>query len=282
MKNIKTQAAKPCRDALHASKNGNTHGVSPHIETQRMQCGVQGDACNASLQNNNRNREQALHVGKYIMTLYKDKYRIESTRLKDWDYSRDGYYFVTICTQDKKCFFGDVIDENVRLSAIGEIVADEWLKTAQIRKNVSLDAWIIMPNHLHGIIVINNDVETPRWGVSQIYTAQNDRTSDDYVKTLSQNKKETSHRDVSTGGNASVCRGGQGKMKSGSLGAVIGQFKTQCKKRTIAAGHDFSWQSRFYDHIIRNEKSLNKIREYIINNPLKWEIDKENPANLFM
>ena len=78
------------------------------------------------------------------MTLYKNKYRIESTRLKDWDYSRDGYYFVTICTQDKKCFFGDVIDEKVRLSAIGEIVADEWQKTAQIRQNVSLDTWIII------------------------------------------------------------------------------------------------------------------------------------------
>jgi len=239
------------------------------------------------------------------MTLYKDKYRIESTRLKDWDYSRDGYYFVTICTQDKKCLFGDVIDEKVRLSAIGEIVADEWQKTPQIRKNVSLDAWIIMPNHLHGIVVINNDVETPRWGVSQIYTAQNDKTSNDYMKTPSQNKKETSqekktsHRDVSTiyttennktsndcgktlGGNVAFNRGGQGKMKSDSLGAVIGQFKTQCKKRTIAAGHSFSWQTRFYDHIIRNEKSLNKIREYIINNPLKWEIDKENLANLFM
>ena len=93
------------------------------------------------------------------MTLYKDKYRIESTRLKDWNYSRDGYYFVTICTQDKKCFFGDVIEEKVRLSTIGEIVADEWQKTVRIRKNVSLDAWIIMPNHLHGIVIINNNNE---------------------------------------------------------------------------------------------------------------------------
>ncbi len=233
------------------------------------------------------------------MTLYKNKYRIESTRLKDWDYSRNGYYFVTICTQDKKCLFGDVIDEKVQLSAIGEMVADEWQKTPQIRKNVSLDTWIIMPNHLHGIVVINNDVETPRWGVSQISTTQNDRTSNDYVQTPLQGKKETSQRDVSTigtaqnsktsndcgktlEGNASICRDGQGKIKSGSLGAIIGQFKAQCKKRTIAAGHDFSWQTRFYDHIIRNEKSLNKIREYIINNPLKWELDKNNPANLFM
>ena len=84
------------------------------------------------------------------------------------------------------------------------------------------------------------------------------------------------------GGKASVCRSGQGKIKPGSLGAIIGQFKAQCKKRAIVAGYNFSWQSGFYDHIIRNEKSLNKIREYIINNPLKWELDKNNPANLFM
>ncbi|MBU6392761.1 MAG: hypothetical protein KGQ83_11040 [Planctomycetes bacterium] len=76
------------------------------------------------------------------MMLYKDKYRIESTRLKDWDYSRDGYYFVTICTQDKKCLFGDVIDEKVRLSVIGEIVADGMAKKLQVRKNVSMDTWI--------------------------------------------------------------------------------------------------------------------------------------------
>ncbi|MBI5306978.1 MAG: transposase [Planctomycetes bacterium] len=230
------------------------------------------------------------------MTLYKNKYRIESTRLKDWDYSRDGYYFVTICTQDKKCLFGDVIDEKMRLSAIGEMVADEWQKTPQIRKKVSLDTWIIMPNHVHGIVVINNDVETPRWGVSSL---ENAKTSNDSMQTPSQNKTETSQRDVSTiytaqndkipndymktlGEKASVCRGGQSKIKSGSLGAIIGQFKKKKKKRTIVARHDFSWQTRFFDHIIRNEKSLNKIREYIINNPLKWELDKNNPANLFM
>jgi REP element-mobilizing transposase RayT len=132
------------------------------------------------------------------MTLYKKKYRIESTRLKDWDYSRDGYYFVTICTQDKKCFFGDVIDEKVQLSAIGEIVADEWQKTPQIRKNVSLDTWIIMPNHVHGIIVINNDVETPRWGVSRICATQKAGMSNGCAQTPPQDEKETSQRDVST------------------------------------------------------------------------------------
>ncbi len=178
------------------------------------------------------------------MTLYKDKYRIESTRLKDWDYSRNGYYFVTICTQDKECFFGDVIDEKVQLSDIGEIVTDEWLKTAQIRKNVSLDTWIIMPNHLHGIVIINNA------------------------------------DDVETHGSASLPYKNKFGPQANNLSSIIRGFKSATTKRIQRVRCDFSWQTRFYDHIIRNEKSLNKIREY--NNPLKWEIAKENPANLFM
>ena len=216
------------------------------------------------------------------MTLYKNKYRIESTRLKDWDYSRDGYYFVTICTQDKKCFFGDVIDEKVRLSAIGEIVADEWQKTAQIRKNVSLDTWIIMPNHLHGIVIINNNNE-PHGNTHGVATCRD---------ALHVSKNGNAHGVATRGNaqgdacNASLQKGVANDNKFGTqmnnLSSIIRGFKSATTKRIHRARSDFSWQSRFYDHIIRNEKSLNKIREYIINNPLKWEFDKNNPANLFM
>ena len=86
------------------------------------------------------------------MTLYKGKYRIESTRLEGWDYSRNGCYFVTVCTQNNECLFGDVPDGIMQLTLIGEIVVDEWQKTTQIRNNVVLDKWVVMPNHLHGII----------------------------------------------------------------------------------------------------------------------------------
>ena len=215
------------------------------------------------------------------MTLYKDKYRIESTRLKDWNYSRDGYYFVTICTQDKKCFFGDVIDEKVRLSAIGETVADEWLKTPQIRKNVSLDAWIIMPNHLHGIVIINNN--EPHGNAHGVATCR-----DALHASKNGNVHGVAIRGDAQGDacNASLQRGVANDNKFGTqmnnLSSVIRGFKSATTKRIHRTRSDFSWQSRFYDHIIRNEKSLNKIREYIINNPLKWELDKENPANLFM
>ena len=222
------------------------------------------------------------------MTLYKDKYRIESTRLKDWDYSRDGYYFVTICTQDKKCFFGDVIDEKVRLSAIGEIAADEWQKTAQIRNNVSLDAWIIMPNHLHGIVIINNNNEPH---VETHCDASNNENTHGVATcrdALHASKNRDAHGITAQGDacNASLQKGVSYDNKFGTqmnnLSSIIRGFKSATTKRIHRARYDFSWQSRFYDHIIRNERSLMKIREYIINNPLKWEIDKENPANLFM
>lgn len=104
------------------------------------------------------------------MTLYKNKYRIESTRCKNWDYTSNGYYFVTICTRNRECFFGDVVANQMDLSAIGEIAAEEWHKTEQIRPNVELDEWIVMPNHIHGIIIIKNQpvVETFRWNVSTL------------------------------------------------------------------------------------------------------------------
>lgn len=128
------------------------------------------------------------------------------------------------------------------MNDIGKIVEEEWLKTKEIRLNVDLDYYVIMPNHFHGILIINN-VETSRWDVSQT--------------------KESGHRPVST------------QLKPNSLGSIIGQFKSICTKRIHKMGFDhFQWQPRFYDHIIRNEADLRRIRNYIQKNPLKWELDE--------
>ncbi|MBD2295253.1 transposase [Anabaena sphaerica FACHB-251] len=181
------------------------------------------------------------------MTLYKNKYRIESARCPKWDYTSNGYYFVTICTYNKHPFFGEIINGEMVLNLISEIVAVEWQKTEEIRPNIKLDAWVIMPNHLHGIVIIDKTlVETTRRVVS-------------------------THRNVSTD---------KTRLQSNSLGSIIGQFKSVCTKQIWAAGYtDFRWQSRFHDHIIRDEEALNQIREYIINNPMKWEEDEHHPAN---
>jgi putative transposase len=209
------------------------------------------------------------------MTLYKNKYRIESARCQNWDYTSNGYYFVTICTQNREYFFGDVIAGQMQLSPIGKIVAEEWQKTAQIRSYIELDEWVIMPNHLHGIIIIKNQsppplVETPLVETFHRNVSLSHREEEE---TFHREEEETFHRNVST----------KSRLKPKSLGSILGQIKTVCTKRIWKTGFDaFEWQERFYDHIIRDDQSLHNIREYIINNPLKWELDKNNPPDLYM
>ncbi len=185
--------------------------------------------------------------------LYKDRYRTESPRLRGWDYAGDGWYFVTICTGDRSHAFGEVVNGRVDLSAAGRIVEEEWRETARLRPYVTLDEFIVMPNHIHGTIGI----------------------SDRHPSVRSAAAVDTSQRDVSTAARP--------RLVAGSLGAIIGQFKGACTKRireTCDAG--FRWQARFYDHIVRDEKSFEHIRQYIVDNPLKWELEKETPENLWM
>lgn len=169
--------------------------------------------------------------------LYKDKFRIESTRLPEMDYSLSGAYFVTICVKEKDCLFGEVIDGKIELSAVGEIVSEYWRGIKLHFKNTELDEFIIMPNHIHGIIYI--------------------------VEKLS------SIADVHSKFSNPI---------KGSLSVIVGQFKSSVKRWCNKNGYNhFCWQSRFYDRVIRDEKELLNIRQYINNNPVNWKNDDENP-----
>ena len=177
--------------------------------------------------------------------LFNQRYRIQSNRLQGWDYSRAGLYFVTICTKDHMCLFGDISNGEIRLSAVGEIVADEWQKTERIRPNVKLDESVIMLNHIHGIIQILSD-PTP----ADVDTGHCPTSGDDVaVETPRRGAhKETPHRGVSTDGLQPSYW-----WKPNSLGSIIGQFKSVCTKRIRKMRYrDFAWQPRFYDRIIRN------------------------------
>jgi putative transposase len=191
------------------------------------------------------------------MTLYKNKYRIESARCQTWDYTSNGYYFITICTHNKQSFFGEIINAEIKLSKIGEIVAEEWQKTEQIRPNIQLDAWVIMPNHMHSILIINNPVETTHRVISDITINQNAST----------NENNTNTKKIP-------------RSQSNSLGSIVGQFKSVCTKQIWMAGFtEFKWQARFHDRIIHDQESLNHTRKYIINNPAKWKLDEHNLVN---
>jgi REP element-mobilizing transposase RayT len=156
-----------------------------------------------------------------------------SIRLQGYDYSQPGNYYVTICTENKEHWFGEVIEGDMRRNEFGESVAVCWEWLARQYVYVVLDDWIVMPNHLHGIIVI-----TDRRGGS--------RTA---------------------------------PTKRKPLGRLVGAFKTVSpdqfnEKRGTPGGQ--LWQRDFYDHIIRNEDELNKIREYIRTNPLRWGFDPDD------
>ena len=172
--------------------------------------------------------------------LFRNKYRIKSIRLPDWDYSSEGLYFLTICTRNRECILGDVVNDKIKLSKIGEIVEKCWNEIPKHFINVVLDEFVVMPNHVHGIIEITNcrDGVTPSL------------------------HKPPLHRPT--------------------LGQIIGYFKYQTTRiinRIRNTPYVPIWQSRFYEHVIRNEIELNSIREYIINNPLKWELDRNNIKN---
>lgn len=253
------------------------------------------------------------------MTLYKNKYRIESSRCASWDYTSNGYYFVTICTRNREHFFGeiitdrrdvsverlnsslhkdvsmerlyastdggDVLAERLYISPIGEIVAEEWQKTEQLRPYVKLDEWMIMPNHLHGIIIIDRD----RGDIIDS-NHNRDRNVPPHCRDVLAERLPPERLDWSeypydnhVDNQSKRFHNKQSRLQSKSLGSIIGQFKSACTKRAWKNGfEDFNWQERFYDHIIRDEESLNNIREYIIYNPRKWESDRNNPANLYM
>jgi putative transposase len=180
---------------------------------------------------------------------YQGKYRIPSNRMKGWDYSSPGYYFVTICTREKVEWFGEIHEGKVTLNSFGVIAAQNLEKIPAIYPNFLLESWVVMPNHIHTIIAI---VETPQWGVSTTKPQWG----------ISTTKPQTS---VST----------TRLQKSPTLGMVINQYKTACTKQIHKMGFlEFAWQARFYDHIIRDNQALENIRAYMQGNPVKWSEEK--------
>jgi len=177
-----------------------------------------------------------------------EKHHRRSIRLKGYDYAQPGAYFVTICVRERGCTLGYVEDGEMVLSDLGQIAAESWQWLAEQYPYVTLDAWVVMPNHLHGIIVINDD-----------------------------DRRGASHRR-----GASRCAPTT-PTKRKPLGQLIGAFKTVSTKRINRirdnAGAPF-WQRGFYEHIVRNERDLNAVRQYVADNPLKWQLDRDNPQNL--
>lgn len=164
-----------------------------------------------------------------------DVHRRRLLRLSHYDYSNVGAYFVTCCILGRRCILGDIVDDRMQLNASGRVVAECWAAIPMHFPYVAMDEFVVMPNHLHGIVVIEAE---PR------------------------------------ARHASPLQDGRA-----TLGTIVGAFKSAVSKKL---GLDVSkpvWQRNYYEHVIRNESSLHKIREYIVNNPKQWALDRENPAD---
>ncbi len=192
--------------------------------------------------------------------LFKNKYRIPAARAP-WDYSSDGFYFVTICTKNFKEYFGKIENGEIKLSKIGEIAQKFWLEIPKHFPFVALDEFVVMPNHVHGILIIEREdcnIET-RHGTENV---------------------ETRHGASLPRGSDFECQQNFGPLKKNSISLMVNHYKGAVKRFCNKNNIHFFWQSRFYDHIIWTENELEKIREYIRNNILKWDLDKNNPKNI--
>lgn len=178
-----------------------------------------------------------------------------SIRIKDYDYSQEGLYFITICTFNHKSLFGYIDSGEMVLDEFGRIVHNEWLKTGEMRRNITLHEFVIMPNHMHGIIEINDSTRRGTMLRAQIHCVTKNEGTLQRAPTTEQ----------------------FGKPTSNTIPTIVRGFKSSVTKQINnirkTPGYPV-WQRSYYEHIIRNEKSYNQISEYIRHNPKKWLDDK--------
>jgi len=169
-----------------------------------------------------------------------EPHRRRSIRLREYDYTQPGAYFITIVAHARAMLFGEIAGGATRLNEVGRIVEDEWQKSSVIRCEIELDVFVVMPNHIHGIVnIIDSDVGAT----------------------------------------------GRSPLRNGppprSLGAFVAGFKSSVTKRVNEMRHSPGaavWQRNYYEHVVRGDGELLRVREYVLNNPIEWENDRENPS----
>jgi len=180
-----------------------------------------------------------------------DKYRIPSARLPNWDYRWNGIYFITICPEGRNDYFGKISNRIMVLSEIGLLAQRIWNQIPTHFPFVDLDSFVIMPNHIHGILIIdkNEDIE-----YNPDFTIEKDLGSEiDLITPVQQRFRDQGKNNVSS---------------------IIGSYKSAVSNQAHQLKSNFGWQARFYDHIVQSDREFNRIRQYINDNPANWGKDK--------
>lgn len=244
------------------------------------------------------------------MKKFQNKYRIPSARLQNWDYGENGAYFITICIDKMECLFGDVvskldvsnanvetrliaslrdtIDEKceMQLNELGKIAHDIWEEIPNKFPFVELGNFVIMPNHMHGILIINKFVNTRLIAFenenvenangnahveTRLIASKNENVENANRNERVETRLTTSvHDDDKKGGFS----GNNNPMFHENISRIIRWYKGRCSFEMRKIHADFNWQSRFYDHIIRDSRAFDTIQNYIEDNPSKWKKDK--------
>ncbi|PWA06570.1 transposase [Flavobacterium psychrotolerans] len=185
---------------------------------------------------------------------FQNKYRIPSSRLKNWDYGNNGAYFITICTRNRDHFFGEIVsvakENKMELNEIGRLAYQFWAEIPKHFPSVELGNYVVMPNHVHGILIIDkkNVVDDLVAETLQCNVSAHNGTTNEQMSKIS--------------------------PKSGTISTIIRSYKSAVTKNGHFIHADFEWQSRFHDHIIRNSESFERIQNYIETNPKNWKEDK--------
>jgi REP element-mobilizing transposase RayT len=193
-----------------------------------------------------------------------DAHHRRSIRLKGYNYALAGAYFITLCTRNRDSFFGEVVGHQMLANTYGNIVQEEWSRTALIRQEITLDAFQVMPNHVHGIVLIAPDAIIEAVGAGAT------------------NVGATGQSPLHLRPQPPSAQPPHGPARR-SLGSFVVGFKTAVTQRInqLRGSHGLPvWQRNYYERIIRNEAELNPVRDYIAGNPAQWAQDEHNPANL--
>lgn len=234
---------------------------------------------------------------------FQNKYRIPSARWREWNYGDEGAYFITICTKQREHYFGEIENGQMQLSEIGKTAQNEWLNSMDIRPDMNLDmeCFVVMPNHIHGIVVIGkneyNSVRNENVGVNNGCCGDDGcRDAMHGVSMENNSTKSDAMHGVSTGNDDSVSDAMHGVStgnneiewfreielipsanhfgpQSKNLASIMRGFKSAVTTNARELNISFGWQTRFHDHVIRDDDEFRRIAFYIEQNPMNWEKD---------
>lgn len=196
---------------------------------------------------------------------FRNKYRIPSNRLKNWDYGSNSAYFITICTKNREHFFGEINNGKMQLNELGKNAVQFWMEIPNHFPFIELGNFVVMPNHTHGILIIDKpvdnravdtpNVEMPNLGISTGCISTGLSTD------IPQKPKPKNGGKID-------------EWKPGTIGVIINQYKRMVTIHNRKINPNFAWQSNYHDHIIRNSIAFENIQNYIENNPAQWKEDR--------